>query len=167
MASGDIKKLYSSVTSLTVTVVNSLAASSTLVAGAEIGPIDNSSPGYDDISLGVQITVGASGVTAGLIRVYAVPQLTDSTWPDVFDGTASAETVTSVDILEASAFLVASSAVAAVNSRVYYLACPSLKQVLGQVPRQCVLFVTHSSTAALAASGNGCWWQGSYYQVQP
>jgi hypothetical protein len=74
--------------------VTSLASSSTWTAGYEWYLINNSTDlAVDRIQSGT-ITPGGSGYN-NQFRIYVIASYDGSTWPDVFDGTPSAETVTS------------------------------------------------------------------------
>jgi hypothetical protein len=154
-AVGDTKLVYAASSNEgTLTALNSLASSSTWVAGWESTAIDNTSNVYEDYRVTAKITAGTT-LTAGELRMYLVGLLDDSTWPDVFDGTSSAETVTNTAIRDAVCKLAAISQTTATNSVVYYLDCPSAKQAFGgYLPKKFVVFITHSMVGALAASGN-------------
>lgn len=162
----DIKLAYAASANQTVSSgLDSLASSSTWVAGWEGDIIDNTTTKYTDIRVTVKLTAGTS-LTAGEARVYFVGMLDDSTWPDVFDGTASAETVTNVQIRDAICKFGAATATTNTNSVVYYLDVPSLAAVFdGNLPAKCVPFITHSMVGALAASGNQVTVKGTYATV--
>lgn len=169
-AVGDIKLAYAASSSLTVTNLNSLAASQTWVAGWESGAIDNSSNLYEDYIINAKITVGAANLQAGEIRMYLVAEAEDATWPDVFDGTESTETITDTEMRDAICRLAAITQTDTTASDVYWLNCPSVAAVFnGTVPRKFVIFITHSAhttTAAIAASGNAVYVKGVYRTVQ-
>lgn len=154
-AVGDVTTTYAaSANEATVTALNSLASSATWVAGWESTAIDNTSTKYIDFRVTAKITAGTT-LTAGELRMYLVGMLDDSTWPDVFDGTSSAETVTNASVRDAICRLAAWSATTTTNSVVYYLDCPSVSAVFGgNLPKKFVVFITHSMVGALAASGN-------------
>lgn len=154
-AAGDTKLAYAaSANEGTVTALNSLASSSTWVAGWESTAIDNTSNKYLDFRVTAKITAGVT-LTAGELRMYLVGMLDDSTWPDVFDGTSSAETVTNTSIRDSICQLGAVSATTTTNSVVYYLDCPSAAAAFkGNLPPKFVAFITHSMVGALASSGN-------------
>src|SRR5258708_23131593 len=84
---------YVASSALTITLA-SLASSSTWLAGRESTAVDNSSAKHLDYLLAGNVRVGTTP-TVGEIRVYVVAMIDDTVWPDVFDGTDSAETVTS------------------------------------------------------------------------
>ena len=165
MASGDVKKTYAASSNLTVTNLNSLASSSTWIGGWESDLIDNTANLYLDYRITAKITVG-NAPTAGEIRMYLVGMLDDSTWPDVFDGAESAETVTDVEMRDAICLLAAKTATDAGVSEVYYLDCPSIAAVFGgNVPAKFVVFITHNTVQALASSGNQVTIKGSFENV--
>ena len=166
MAVGDVKTTYAASSNLTVTNLHSIATSSTWVAGWESGLIDNTSNLYLDYRVTAKITVAAASLSAGEIRMYLVGMLDDSTWPDVFDGTESVETITDTEMRDAICRLGAVSATDTTNSDVYYLDCPSVSAVFGgNVPAKFVIFITHSTGQNLAASGNQVTVKGSYLNV--
>lgn len=155
-------------TSATLTcAIESLASDTALLAGHESAVIDNTTDGYDDYLISGEVTVASSGLTtARLIEVFAVAW-DGSAWPDVFDGTTSAETITSEEIKNAICKPIAIMSTTATASRVYYFSGVSLRQAFGGVlPSKSVLFVTQSTGAALAASGHEFRIQGVYPQVQ-
>jgi hypothetical protein len=165
-AAGDVKLAYAASANLTVTNLNSLATSSTWVAGWESAAIDNTTNLYTDYRVTAKITVAAASLTAGEIRMYLVAMLDDSTWPDVFDGTESAETVTDTEMRDAICRLAAVTQTDTTNSDVYYLECPSVAAVFnGNLPAKFVVFITHSTGQNLAASGNQVTVKGSYANV--
>ncbi len=166
MAAGDVKLVYAASSNQTVTNLHSLASSSTHVAGWESGAIDNTVNLYTDYRLAVKLTVAAASLTAGEIRIYLVGPLDDATWPDVFDGTESAETVTDTEIRDAICRVGAISATDTTVSRAYYLDVPSVAAVFGgTLPKKFVVFITQSTGQALAASANQVSVTGSYANV--
>lgn len=169
-ATGDIKLAYASSSNLTVTNLNSLASSQTWVAGWESALIDNTSNLYTDYRITAKLTVASSNNQAGEIRLYLVGMLDDSTWPDVFDGTESAETITDTEMRDAICRLAAVSPTDNTNADVYYLDCPSVAAVFGgAVPAKFVVFITTNgsttTTAAFASSGNQVTIKGQQYNV--
>lgn len=166
MAAGDVLTLYaSSANEATLTALNSLASSTTWLAGWESTAIDNTTTKYLDFRITAKITAGTT-LTAGELRLYLVAMLDDSTWPDVFDGTASTETVTTAGIRDHICRLGAACATTTTNSVVYFLDCPSVAQVFnGNCPKKFVVFISHSMVGALAAAGNQLTYVGSYANV--
>ena len=167
-AAGDVKLAYAASSALTVTNLHSLASSATHVAGWEGGALDNSTNLYLDYIVNSKIRVAAAGLSAGEIRLYLVAELEDASWPDVFDGTESAETVTSTQIRDSICRLAAVTATDTTASRDYFLNCPSVAAVFnGTVPRKFVPFITQSTGAALAATTNAVYSKGVYATVAP
>ena len=170
MASGDILKAWGASAALTQTNLDGLASSSTWVAGWESPAIDNSSAKYLDYAVNAAIKVAASGLAAGEIRMYFVAELEDASWPDVFDGTESAETVTSSQIRDAICKLAALAVTDTTAGRVYYLQCPSVAAVFGgNLPRKFVVFIAHSTGQNLETTGdpNQVYVKGTYETVTP
>lgn len=170
-AAGDVKLVYvASANEATLTALNSLASSQTWIAGWESSTIDNTSNLYLDFRVTAKLTVASASNQAGELRLYLVGMLDDSTWPDVFDGTASAEAITSAEIRDAICKLGAISVTTNTAGRVYYLDCPSVAAVFGgNVPKKFIIFITinptTTTTAGLAASGNQVTVVGSYANV--
>lgn len=166
MAAGDVKRSYAASSNLTVTNLDGLAASSTHLAGWESGAIDNTSNLYLDYRVTAKITVESSGVTAGEIRLYLVGPLDDSNWPDVFDGTESAETVTDSEIRDAICLLGAMTVNDTTASRAYFLDCPSVAAVFGgNLPKKFVIFITQATGTTLETTGNQVTVTGSFATV--
>jgi hypothetical protein len=153
-----IKPEYAASVDLTFTSLNSLAASSSLLAGAESTAVDNTSNKYTDYLLAGYIKAGAANTQAGQIEVYVVGMLNDTEWPDVFDGTDSTETITSAEIKASACRPAAIIATTATNDRIYPFAPVSVANLFGgSLPKKFVVFVTqtaHTSTNALASSGH-------------
>lgn len=147
--------------------VSSLASDTDLLQGVESATIDNTTDGYDDYLISGSVKVASSGLsTPRLIEVFAVAW-DGSSWPDVFDGTTGAETITSEEIRNSICRPVAIMSTTATASQTYHFSGVSARQAFGGVlPAKFVLFVTHSTGNALAASGHSFRIQGVYYQVQ-
>jgi len=168
MAAGDILPVFAASSDLTVSSgLNSLAASSTWIAGWESASIDLTD--CLDASIDVKITVGSTNLQAGEIRVYFVRQLSDSAWPDVFDGTGSAETVTDTEMRDAICRLGAFTITDTGASDAYFMTVPSVRAVFnGNLPSRIVVFITHNahtSTNAIASSGQQVTVKKSYVNV--
>lgn len=136
--------------------ITSLATSSTWLAGYEWFVIDNTTELALDYLVQGNIMVGTTPTANTQIRVYCVASYDGSTWPDVFDGTPSAETVTSAGV--GSGFL-ALAAVMNVDATTSNLAYPfrfSLASLFGgYVPKKTAIFVTHNTAVNLnSTAGN-------------
>jgi hypothetical protein len=150
---------------ITITLA-SLASSSTFLAGAESGAISNRSTLDLDHILSGKIRVGTTPTINTQIQVWVVPLLklvsATVTYPDVMDGTASAETWTSAGVRDGSGVLVKTLSVDATTSdRDYYFGGISLAAIFGSVPSDYVVYVTHNSGVALNATGTN---HELYYQ---
>ena len=163
---GDIKQKFLASVTLADSGLNSLAASATYVGGYETNAVDNGAysggPCLDFLLSGHFKAAGANHA-AGNIEVWVIGAENDTpTWPDVFDGTASAETVTSRNVLFACGRLAAVIAGDSANDRVYSFAPVSVASLFGgYVPDQWLVFVTHaiqSSTNAWASSGHAIYY---------
>jgi hypothetical protein len=170
MAAGDIKKVYASSSTITVTNLHSLAASSTYVGGWESGAIDNTTNLYLDYKITAVLVTHASNRQAGELRMYLVPPVDDTTWPDVTDGTESTESFTDTEERDGVAVLAAAVTVDSTASATYTLNCPSANAVFGgNLPKKFVIFITGdaatSTNAQLAAAGSAVYVTGSYLNV--
>ena len=156
-------------TSTTITnAIASLASDTNLLAGYESAVIDNTTDGYEDIILSGKVTTGTSPTAARQIEVWAVAWDSNA-WPDVFDGTSSAETITSSDIKNAICKCVAILPTNNTSDRTYSYTGISARQVFGGVlPSKFVLFQVHNTGVALnATAGNHEHsYMGVYNQVQ-
>ncbi len=148
------KLAYAASSALTLTLA-SLATSSTFLAGRESTAVDNSSNLYLDYLLAGKVTVGTSPTAGTEIRVSVVATQDDSTWPDVFDGTDSAETVTSAGVGSGILKLAAVMPVDATTSdRAYFFGPVSVAALFGGVcPRKFVVFAAHNTGVALNGTG--------------
>lgn len=136
--------------------VASLASSSTFVAGQEGTAVDNATNKYDDALLSGQVTVGTTPTINTQILIYVFSALDDTpTWPDVMDGTDSAETLTSVGV--GAGFLKLATALtvdSTTSNRAYAFGQISVAALFGGVlPRNWSVFVTHNTGVALNATG--------------
>lgn len=151
----DIKLSYPAASDLTITLA-SLAADTNLLAGQESSTVDNSTNLYLDYLVSGKIR--AVSTAARAIEVWAVGSWDGTNWPDVFDGTGSAETITSANVKAAVCRLVAAMATdnTGTTDRDYHFGPVSMASVFGGVlPPKFVLFVTHSNTSALnSTAGN-------------
>lgn len=143
----------------TATGLASLASSSTRVAGYEIDAISNRSTLDLTHLWGGKLTVGTTPAINTLIDIWLIPALSYASgtpvWPDVFDGTASAETATSAAILAGCGTLMKSLLVDATTSdRPYYFTSLDIAQWNGgTMPWDYTLFFAHNNTAAWNATG--------------
>ena len=163
----NILKKYGSKTTLTAAVA-SLASDTNLLAGIESSVIDNTTDGFDDILVSGKITTGTSPTASRQIEVWAVAW-DGANWPDVFDGTTSAETITSSDIKNAICKPVAILATNNTSDRTYHFTGASLREAFrGELPSKVVLFVVHNTGVNLnsTAGNHELSYVGIYPQVQ-
>lgn len=164
------KPLYAASATITIAPEN-IASSATWVAGVESAAVSNISNLYDDALVSGTWMAGTSPTSGTQVQVWVVAPQSDNlagtvVWPDVFDGTSSAETVTSVAILLACAKLGGTMFVDSTTSnRAYYLAPFSIAALYGgNLPSQWALFITHNTGVnSNSTSGNHVW---SYLGVQ-
>ncbi len=145
----DLKLAYGTASDLTITLA-SLASDTNLLTGRESAVIDNTTNLYLDVLVSGKITAGTSPTASRSIEVWAVGSWDGTNWPDVFDGTESAETITSADIKASVCRFVAAMATANVSDRTYHFGPASLASAFGgTLPPKISLFVTHSTGVAL------------------
>jgi hypothetical protein len=156
MAAGDIKLVYGTAADATITLA-SLATSSTKLVGRESDAIVNTSNLFLDYLCSGKITTGTSPTTAKSIEVWAIASWDGTTWPSVFDGTDSAETIPSAEQKTALCrHLVFSCSTNATSDTAYEWSGISLANVFGGViPPKFAFFVTHDTAVNLnSTSGN-------------
>jgi hypothetical protein len=136
--------------------LTSLASSSGLTAGYEWFVIDNTTELALDYLVQGAVTVGTTPTANTEIQIWAIPSFDGTAWPDVFDGTPSAETPTNAQVLAGAGVLARSLGVVATTSNVAYPFVFSLASLFGGVvPKKTAIFVVHNTVAALnATAGN-------------
>ena len=151
----DLKLSYPAASDLTITLA-SLASDTNLLTGRESAAINNTTNLYLDILVSGKITAGTSPTASRSIEVWAVGSWDGTNWPDVFDGTESAETITSADIKASVTRYLAAMATANTSDRAYHFGPVSLASAFGgTLPPKVVLFVTHSTGQNLnSTAGN-------------
>jgi hypothetical protein len=153
----DIKLAYG--TAITGTGgITSLATSSDWTAGYEWFICDNTAgtptTPLDRIIQG-NVRVGTTPTSGTEIRVYAVGSYDGTTWPDVIDGTASAETWTSAGVRDGCAKLAAVMRCDATTSNRDYPFLFSLASLFGgAMPKKVAIFVAHNTGVNLNATGS-------------
>lgn len=139
--------------------LEALASSSTLLAGYESATYDNTSNNdIDIVQSGTVITNGTTNVTANTrIEVNIVTEVADGTWPDVFDGTTGAETITSQGIKDSLCKRLVSLNVDAVTqNRAYPYTKRSIASLYGGLaPSKYVCWITHNTGQNLHATVAG------------
>lgn len=134
----------------------SLASSSTWMAGYEWFIIDNTTALALDYWVQGKNTVGTTPTVNTEIRIYCVGSYDGTTWPDVFDGTPSAETVTSAGVGSGFLKLAAAMSVDSTTSNRPYDFGFSLRAVMGgSLPKKVAVFVAHNTGVNLnSTAGN-------------
>lgn len=148
------KNSYRASADLTISLA-SLATSATWVAGRESTAYDNTTNLDIDARLAGKITVGTTPTTNTQIIVWVAAESKDAVWPDVLDGTDSAETWTNVEMRDASARVAAIINVVSTTSDLAYpFECGSIAALFGGfMPRKFVVFVAHNTGVNLNATG--------------
>lgn len=151
----DVKANYPAASDATITLA-SLESDTNLLAGRESTALDNSSNLYLDYLISGKITTGTSPTTARSIQVFAVGSWDGTTWPDVFDGTDSAETITSANHKNSVCRFLAEMATDATSDRTYHFGPVSVASAFGGVmPKSFAVFVTHNTAVNLnSTAGN-------------
>jgi len=149
----DLKLAFQTSQTLT-NAIESLATSSTWVAGYESTTIDNTTNLYLDYIHDGYVTVGTTPTANTEIRIYVVASVDGTNWPDVFDGTTGAETVTSEGVRDGFAKLAAVMRVDATTSNRAYPYTFSVASLFGGIvpPKYC-LFTTHNTGVNLNSTG--------------
>jgi hypothetical protein len=153
---------YASASDISITLA-SLSSDTNLLAGQESSAIDNTVNKYRDYWVSGKITTGTSPTASRQIEVWAIGSIDGSLWPDVFDGTNSAETISLSSVKASVCRFVANMATTSTSDEDYYFGPVLLSSVFGgDIPPKLVLFVTHNTGVALnATSGN------HYIRLQP
>jgi hypothetical protein len=157
----DIRIQYPSTSTTALTNgLASLATDANLLAGWECGAVDNTTfEDLDHLVSGI-ITVGTTPTANTLIQVWAysyhIITTGTPTYPDVLDGTSSAETLTNTGVKFALMKLVASIDVIATTSNVgYYFPPTSIANLFGALPQFWGIFVVHNTGVNLnSTAGN-------------
>jgi hypothetical protein len=159
----DIKVKYPSTSSVDLTIsLASLASGSSGVftAGQESTAVDNTSNLDLDHLLSGKITTGTSPTVSRSINVYAYANLSSSsgtpTYADVLDGTDSAETFTSANVMNSAVKFVASITIDNTSDRAYYFGPVSIASLFGGVlPKFWGVYVAHDTAVNLnSTAGN-------------
>lgn len=147
--------------SATITVApENVASSSTFVAGVESGVIDNTSNKYVDAIVGGTWTSGTTPTANTQVLIYVLSVRDDApTYPDVFDGTSSAETLTSAGVgrgfLKLAAIIDVDSNT---SNRAYDVSFTVAALFGGVMPLKWSLFITHNSGVnSNSTAGNHVW----------
>lgn len=148
----DVKTAYGASASVSITKA-SLAASSTLLAGRESDLVDNTTNKYLDYMLSGHFKTAASNAQVGSIAIAVVAAEDDTpTWPDVFDGSDSVETVSLQNVYDQVCKIAALIATTASNSLVWPFAPTSVASLFGgNCPFKFVVFISHNAETSTNA----------------
>lgn len=153
----DTKVTYGSSAAYTCSLA-SLATSSTLVAGQEGTAVSNTTNLYLDYLAGGIVTVGTTPTANTFIEWWMYGSVNDTpTYPDVFDGTDSAETVTTASIKQSALGQFGAVLCSATTSNVGHWFCARSVATCfgGLLPKNHGPFITHSTGVNLnATAGN-------------
>lgn len=132
----------------------SLGSSATWVAGRSSAEVDNTTTLGMDRVVSAKITVGTSPTTGTQIEMWLIPKLDDGNYPDVFDGTDKAVTVTSRGVLTSYGILLGLISLDAGTSNVAYFLKSTVSAKHGIAPpKKFQLFFTHNTGVNLNATG--------------
>lgn len=159
----DIKTKYPSTSStdLTITLASLASGSSgVFTAGQESTAVDNTTNVDLDHLLSGQITTGTSPTAARSINVYVYANISSSsgtpTYSDVLDGTDSAETFTSANVMNNAVKFAASIQIDSTSNRSYYFGPVSVASLFGgSLPKFWGVYIAHDTAVNLnATAGN-------------
>lgn len=154
MSAGDLKLVYGTPADITITLA-SLPTSSTKLVGREGNALDNTTNLCVDYLVSGKITTGTSPTASKTIEIWAVGSWDGTLWPDVFDGTDSAETVSAQSVKDQICKCIASINTSNTNDFTYPFGTVSLRALFGEVPPKVTFFVTHDTGVNLnSTSGN-------------
>jgi len=158
-SAGDVTLLWPGDPPLTFTSVNSLASDANLIAGAESGAyVCSAIENIEDVLISAELTTHNSVAPTDnkTIELWVIPALNDTpTWPDVFDGTDSTETVTDRDTLATIGRCAGVAIVNTTTGRAYGFAPVSVASLFGgALPERFVAFVVQDTGQALHSTGN-------------
>jgi len=164
MSTTTYKEAFTASATLTIAPQN-VATSATFVAGVESDVISNLSTLYADVLVSGKWTCGTTPTVNTQVQVWVYAPITDNlastiTYPDVIDGTSSAETFTSLAILQGGLKLAAVLSVDTTTSDRTYPCAPFSVAALfgGRMPTRWGLFVTHNTGVnSNSTAGNHAW----------
>lgn len=155
MPSATSEQLNGDVITVDVSGWAGLASDSTRLSGYETAAVDFSALAtYPERAVVWGKTkTGGSPTNAKVIELFAVASMDGSDWPDVFDGTASAETITSSGMKDLICRPVARIDTTNTANAPYEFGPVDLYSVFGGfIPPKVVFFLAHDTGAALNAT---------------
>ena len=150
---------YRGSTTITISPEN-VASSATFVAGVEGAVQDNTTNKDVDMLVGGTWTAGTTPTANTQVIIYVGAIRDDTpTYPDVFDGTASAETLTSVGV--GQGFLKVGAVISVdtnTSNRAYDVLFSVARLFGGVMPNKWFLFITHNTGVnSNTTAGNHVW----------
>jgi hypothetical protein len=151
-----LKPLYAASNALVTTNLQSLATSSSLLAGWQSGVQDNTTTLYVDVMVSAQFKTGTTVTANSTIEVWAYGILDDTpTYPDTITGSEGTVTLNSLNTKNAGLVQIAQITVDSTASRAYAMSPRGLAQYFnGHLPKKYGFYVVHNTGSALASSGN-------------
>lgn len=147
---------YAASVALTITLA-SLASDTSKLAGRESTAVSNATNKYVDVLVGGKVTTGTSPTPAKTIEIWVYSAVNDTpTYPDVIDGTDSAETFPDDGSKFATLKLAKVINTDNTSDQTYWVAPFSVAQLFGGLmPTHWGLWITHDTGVALnATAGN-------------
>lgn len=164
MAAGDVTISRGASVAMTISPEN-VATSSTRTAGVESTAVTTGSPVIDYLVSG-KWTAGTSPTVNRQVDVWVWGSFEDTpTYPDVIDGTASAETITSENVRNSAMSLAATIQVDNTSDRTYWVHPFSVAAHFGGVlPKTWGIFISHDTAVnSNSTAGNHAWWRTPVY----
>jgi hypothetical protein len=162
-----VKIAYASGTAFTLTL-NSLASSSTLLAGRASTAVDNTTNLYEDYLISGEVKMGTTPTTATFVEVWAYAIRGDDTnYPLGITGTDANFSMPSLGSKAGGVVRLGAIQVdLTTTGQVFDFASASLAQAFGgSCPSKFGLFVVHNCGAALDASAGGTFWYKGIYDT--
>lgn len=151
--------------SATITIApENVASSSSRTAGVESAVVSNISNKFLDALVSGKWTAGTSPTASRQVDIWVYAPISDDlsstvSYPDVMDGTSSAETATSENVRNASMRLAATILTDNTSDRTYAVAPFSVAALFGGImPTRWGLFISHDSAVnSNSTAGNHAW----------
>jgi hypothetical protein len=155
--------IYTASATITIAPQN-IASSATFVAGVESAVVSNLSTLYRDVLVSGIWTVGTTPTVNTICQIFVYAPISDDlasavVYPDVLDGTSSAETFTSAGVMSGAIVWAASLVIDATTSdRAYYCRPFSVASLFGWMPTRWGLYISHNSGVnSNSTAGNHSW----------
>lgn len=163
MAATNNKLALAASGSLTATGWNTLASSTTLVAGYALAEVDNTTNLYLNYEVTCVLPAGTTPTVGTVQEVWIIPKLEDGSYADVFTGSAASATVTSREVLYGCAFRLGRpvDVASTTSNRVYYVK-DSIVRCCGYMPAKFQLWYVHNMVAAAKSTGQAVYTKGIY-----